>query len=215
MATLPNFPTQPRKSGITSEGFPSDLFSDFCTTIRFTGKNGAVGQIVKLPLPKRLNDQQNIIWEELNLTSMALGMMSGLQTAYDVGSVATNVALNPFAFMQFKRPQFKEHVLQWTLAPNSQQESDKLKNIIKTLKRASLPTESATGGGFLVEYPALAEVELNPGDWLYKFKPCAIQTVQVDYTGAGLSFFNSKAPTVVNLTVQLKETKLWYSTEII
>lgn len=214
MAQLSNFPTRPQRMGVTSDGFPSDLPSNFCTTIRFTGKNGAVGQIVKLPLPKRLNDQQNIVWEELSLTSMALSAISGGQTAYDIASTASGYALNPFVFMQFKRPQFKEHVLQWTLAANSQQESDKINQIIKTLKRASLPTKSF-GNGLLVNYPALAEIELSPGKYLFKFKPCAIQTVQVDHTVSGLSFFNSGAPTIINLTLQLKETKLWYSEEIL
>jgi hypothetical protein len=214
MAQLSNFPTKPQRMGVASNGFPSDLPSNFCTTITFTGKNGAVGQVVKLPLPKRLNDQQNIIWEELNLTSMALSQISGLQTAYDIGSTASGVALNPFSFMQFKRAQFKEHVLQWTLSPNSQQESDKLKQIINTLKKASLPSKNG-GQGLLVDYPAEAQVTLNPSNYLFKFKPCAIQTVQVDYTGSGsLAFFNSGAPIVVNLTLQLKEKKLWFADEI-
>jgi len=36
----------------------------------------------------------------------------------------------------------------------------------------------------------------------------------VDYTGSGLSFFDSKAPTVVYLTLQLKEKKIWMAEDI-
>lgn len=205
MATISNFPTKPQRQGVTSQGFPSDLPSNFSTQITLSGGSSGQG-IVRLPLPKRLNDLQVLIWEEISLTDMALSQLPGVQGAASLGGYALGgYALNPYMFMLFKRPQFKEHVLQWTLAPNNQQESEKIRDIVKTLKKASLPTY----GGLMMKYPSLAQVTLNPGNWLYKFKPCAITAVQVDYTGAGLSFFNSQAPTVVNLTLQLKETKLW------
>jgi len=39
--------------------------------------------------------------------------------------------------------------------------------------------------------------------------------VQVDYNGSGTpSFFKSGAPTIINLTLQLKEIQLWTSEEI-
>lgn len=206
MAAISNFPTKPQRQGVTSQGFPSDLPSNFSTQITFIGQSVQAAGVVRLPLPKRLNDVQNIIWEEVSLTSMALS--STLQGAAALGGYSSETALNPFMFMLFKRPTFKEHVLSWTLAPNNQQESEKIRDIIKTLKKASLPTKGGFGGA-LMKYPARAQVTLNPGDWLYKLKPAAITSVHVDYTGAGLSFFNSKAPTVVNLTLQLKEIELW------
>jgi hypothetical protein len=69
-----------------------------------------------------------------------------------------------------------------------------------------------------MKYPQIAQVVLKAagGDrYLYKFKPCAIISVQVEHTAAGMpSFFNSGAPTVVNLTLQLKEIQLWKSEDI-
>lgn len=208
MATVSNFPTKPRRQGISSNGFPSDLPSDFCTTITIIGGGAAMASgVIKLPLPKRINDLQNLIWEEHSLTDMAVQQL-GASTLVTLGSAATGYALNPFMFMTFKRAQFKEHTLQWTLSPDSKQESDKLKDIIKSLKKASLPTSE---GKFFMKYPSLVNVQLSPKNYLFSFKKCAIQSVQIDYTGAGLSFFDSKAPTVVNLTLQLKETELWES----
>lgn len=116
-------------------------------------------------------------------------------------------AINPFQFMMFKRPNFKEHTLQWTLAPNTPEESETLKRIINTCKKAALPNGSMN---LLMEYPDLCNVSFTPDDYLFKLKPCAIISVQVDYTGAaGPSFFKTGAPTVVNLTLQLKEIELW------
>ena len=43
-------------------------------------------------------------------------------------------ALNPFQFMSFKQPNYKEFSFNWTLTPNSPQESETLKKIINQLK---------------------------------------------------------------------------------
>ena len=108
--------------------------------------------------------------------------------------------------MLFKQPQFKEWNLQWTLAPNSKDESDTLSNIIKQLKRASSPGTD----GPVYTYPNLAHISFSPSEYLPNLKPCAIMAVQVDFTASGMpSFFESGAPTVINLTLSLRETELW------
>jgi hypothetical protein len=54
-----------------------------------------------------------------------------------------------------------------------------------------------------------------PDEMGMHFKNCAIISVQVDFTGAGApSFFRgTNRPTVVNLTLQLKEIQLWDQTD--
>lgn len=234
---VPNFP-QPPQRGFSNDSFPGDLISGdrkFYTSIsfaKFTGYSltGGIslnfGGNIKLPIPRKLNDNEVMIWEEWsgaqtagsavgtlaqylgfnNIATAASNLTAGLDK---VGSF-TGTTVNPFMFMMFKRPAFKEFTLQWSLAPNSQRESDSLDQIIKKCKRAALPT---TSGAFM-EYPEIANIKLYAGQandkYLFKFKPCAIISVQVDYTGTGMpSFFKSGAPTVVNLTMQLKEIELW------
>lgn len=238
----PNFPSKPQR-GFDSMSFPGDLATgqrQFYTSITFMDYNfdlqtltaGGVGggAAIKLPMPRRLNDAENIIWEEWSGKDAILsgasqlaqyaGVSSALVGAIQIGGEAASIekglSLNPFQYMMFKRPQFKEHTLQWTLTPNSQRESDTLIKIINKCKKAALP--STTGSVFLMKYPQIAQVVLKAagGDkYLYKFKPCAIISVQVEHTAAGMpSFFNSGAPTAVNLTLQLKEIQLWKSEDI-
>jgi hypothetical protein len=109
--------------------------------------------------------------------------------------------------MMFKRPNFKEYTFSWILAPNTREDSDNLKDIINKCKKSALPSTGSLGGG-LMKYPDIAMVRFRPDDYLFKLKPCAILGVQVDYTGAGPSFFKSGAPTIVTLTMQLKELQL-------
>lgn len=199
----------------------------------FTGGAGAItlGDTVTLPFPRKLNDNEIINWEEWSgLNAIQQGIQGASQIFPAAGPVASAAsalnagvsmagtfsdfplvggkAVNPFMFMMFKRPNFKEHTLQWSLAPNTKEESETLKRIINTCKKAALPS----GGRLspLMDYPDLCNVSFTPDNYLYKLKPCAIISVHVDYTGAGgPSFFNSGAPTIVNLTLQLKEIELW------
>ena len=243
MAQLSKFPTPPGRFNKDSTAFPNDLVQgtrEFYTSIAFMeytfglAMGGAIqfnGEI-KLPIPRKLNDNEVIIWEEWSGTSTgaqvigglgqyAAGLMGNPNIGQFIGSMAGNLTagieksgtftgetINPFQFMMFKRPSFKEHTLQWQLAPNTRQESDTLKKIINRCKRAALPSAGSFTG--LMKYPEIAMVMFKPNEYLFKMKPCAIISVQVDYTGAGMpSFFKSGAPTVVNLTLQLKELELW------
>jgi hypothetical protein len=221
-----NFPMPPQKR-YSSRCFPTDLIQndrEFYTDISFVeykasmqvnnGPSAMGGMGVKLPMPRRINDVTNINWAEISATEMAGQLASGGRGAAMIaaagagGSVGTGLALNPMMFMQFQRPSYKEHTLSWTLAPSNQRDSDELKDIINAFKKASLPT--LEGGGLLLGYPNIATIQFKPDKYLFKLKPCAIISVQVDYSGAGMpSFFKSDAPTVVNLTVMLKEIQLW------
>jgi hypothetical protein len=237
MARTVNFPQPPGRSQRKNDSFPNDLEQNnrrFFTKLTFSKYNysfaggaGAIvlGDSVTLPFPRKLNDNEIINWEEWSGAaaagsalqtigqfvpgaSMAGSAISSLAAGVDMMGTFTGQSVNPFQFMMFKRPNFKEHTLQWTLAPNTKEESETLKRIINTCKKAALPSGGRTS--IMMDYPDLCNVSFTPDNYLYKLKPCAIISVHVDYTGAGgPSFFNSGAPTVVNLTLQLKEIELW------
>jgi hypothetical protein len=202
------------------------------------GLLGALGQIVQtsfkpsggltLPLPKKINDMQTVTWEAESDSSKAASIAQGIGNVFGAGMISNIVggvaqaatgaasmagtrmglAMNPFLWQQFKQVNFKEHNLSWTFTPNNAQESQTIKTIIDFIKFNSLPTPSF---GVLMEYPSIAIVKLYPDDaYTVRFKPCAITSVSVDYTGAGgPSFFKNGAPTVINLTVAMKEIELW------
>lgn len=248
---VPNFPQPPgRNTGGGGMSFPSDLISsgrEYYTEISFQEYNygstgiGALsyGGGVKLPIPRRINDNESIIWEEGSLTQIgtqslnsagafagqfgkvgqtigrgAVGLSGAITAAvagqdllgaFSVGPTGGQ-AVNPFQFMMFKRPNFKEYTFSWILAPNTKQDSDNLKQIIDKCKKAALPSSGSFQG--LMKYPQMATIRFRPDNYLFKLLPCAILSVQVDYTAAGPSFFKSGAPTIVTLTMQLKELQL-------
>ena len=177
---------------------------------------------VVLPIPKKINDVQTVVWAEESITGTAGALLSSLGgLAGSIATAATNMAgiaggaigaaaglaLNPGLYMAFKHPSYKEHTLQWTLAPNNEEESGIIANTIRYLKRAMLPAKF----GILYTYPNIALISLQPNSFFtLEFKPCALISAQVDYTGGSSpSFFKNGAPTVVNLALQFKEIELW------
>lgn len=233
----PNFP-QPPQRNFDQKCFPNDLINGdrrFCTNITLMDyspsmqfnsmANMFAGGEYKLPLPRNITDIESIVWGENDAVSTGINIASAFGVggssltqaaggAADALSAATGKQLNPLYFMVYKRPAYKEFRFTWTLAPSTQQESDTLKDIIIKLKKAALPSQDG-GMGVIMKYPQIAMISFEPSDYLFKLKPCAIQSVQVEYAPAGPSFFkNSKAPTMINLGLSLKEIQLWKSEDL-
>jgi hypothetical protein len=207
----------------------ADNFFSAVTSQIFSGAGGVanpVGGLI-LPVPKKINEAQALTWNEesaLGLAQQATGLGGPNVTgAINFGSALAGFTLNPYLFMFFQRPNYKEFSFSWTFAPVNQRESRTLANIVNQFKSNSLPTF----GGVAMGYPNLALIRIHPGDVFgnLRFKPCAITSVIVDYSPTGPSFFSDSAinnatgrsngaPTLVNLTVNFKEIQLWDRNEI-
>lgn len=184
-----------------------------------------------LPIPRKLNENQVLSWSELSFTDIlsslgtsnysnpatnvlrrtiggvAGGLLSTGPTIARLSSPFTGVTVNPFVFVYFDRPQFKRYSFTWTLAARNRDESEAIQKIVLKLKERSSPTID----GLLMGYPDIVDINFAPDEvfGMLKMKPCVIEAVSVDYTPSGPSFFESNAPTMVNLTINLKEIELW------
>lgn len=220
--------------------FPEDLLQnnrEYYTDITFMEYSASqqmnstpimsVGNSVKLPLPRRLNDFTAQNWEEWSATSAGINILNSLSSMIPEGNMAMGavsslagagasgastyfgLALNPAQFMMYKRPSYKEHELTWMLAASTPSDSRTLKKIIDEMKMASMPSISGFGSA-LWKYPKTCMITVKPNDYTFKFRPAAIIAVSVDYHGSGgPSYFKSGAPTIVNLTLRLKEISFW------
>lgn len=241
----PNFPRRREVNSPRTLTVPKDLVTDnrsFYTGIQFVPYNyqlatsssssAAVSNLaprVLLPIPRKINDNQTVVWEAESFTSTAASIASnaialrGRQISQAASSIAgiargvqgpaealTGFAVNPFLWMLFKQPNFKEYNFTWTLTASNERESNDIANVINYFKENMLPTKGAAGA--IYGYPDIALIKFYPNDiFMFKFKPCAVLAVASDYTaGGGPSFFKrTGAPTVINFSVLLKEIDLW------
>lgn len=189
------------------------------------------GETINLPIPKKINEMNMMNWSEISLTqsvvstirSTAMSLPGGAArtavnaidtaiSAASIGGALFGVQINPFILQYFQRPSFREFSFTWTLAPRNRKESEQINKIINQIKAAQAPRKGVTGGVFM-GYPDLAIVQFHPvDDFQVRLNECVIVGVNVDYTPAGPSYIGrTAAPTMVNLTIHLKETKLWWS----
>jgi hypothetical protein len=140
--------------------------------------------------------------------------VTGLSTAQSLQ--LGGLAANPFMSVLFNAPEFKTHTFSWTLAPNNEQESNSVKEIINTFKSNMLPAMSPNAGGTLLTYPNMAVINLYPDEeFLYKFKPCVITSFSANFAKSGPSFFRAtNAPTEVEISVSFKEIEYWLKEDI-
>jgi hypothetical protein len=118
------------------------------------------------------------------------------------------VTLNSYQTILFEKPNFKSHSFTWKLVPTDYDESTTIRDIIRTFQYHMLPGVSE-GIGLFFSFPSMVTVSLFPSsEFLYRFKPCVIDNVTVNYSpGATPSFYRGTngAPTAVTITVSLKE----------
>lgn len=233
----PNFPTQPTKK-LDYKSFPNDLAQqnrNFFFEINFMAYN-ITSQIttptiytsvlggLRLPIPRKLVDNQTVSWGEQSATSV-MGSTAlaagGVRSFGRVGNFLSTAiggskngieavlghAVNPLFFLFFQRPNYKEYSFSWSFAPENEKESKSLEEIIAAFKKHQLPTNL----GYSLKYPDLAVMKIFTGknNEFFDMKPCIIQSVQVDYTPAGgPAFLSDGKPSVVTLSVAFKEIQL-------
>jgi hypothetical protein len=131
-------------------------------------------------------------------------------------SAGRGTAINPFATLVFKGVDLKVHSLEWLLSPESEEDSRKLKTIIKTMQQMVLPkVDSALGqdSGInaidrgILRYPAMVDVYFQGIDmnYYFKFKTSMISQFNVDYTPNGLSINKGGRPSAIRVTMTLQE----------
>jgi hypothetical protein len=129
---------------------------------------------------------------------------------------------NPNMAVTFDAPKLRTHKFSWTFAPNNVDESNRIRDIIRTFKANALPNFLADGVTAVLTYPKMCQIVLYPWastDWskesgykdsyMYVFKTCMIESVSVDYAPDALVFFNTgdkqKAPGFIKLDISLTE----------
>ena len=138
------------------------------------------------------------------------GSGSTVQQFASAASALTGITTNPFQVILFKSPNFRSHTFSWTFLPQSQRETEELKKLIDTFRYHTLPGISNAGGVFF-SYPEILKINFKPTDqYLYKFKPCVVDSVTVNYAPNGPSFFKStNAPTAIQFEIRLQEIEIW------
>lgn len=128
--------------------------------------------------------------------------------------------LNPHVVLLFKNVDLKTFTLNWKLAPQSRDESQQLKYLIRLIQQMSHPEQNTAGnsGNFFLNYPNQVDIYYaGVQENLHYFKRCAITSIEVNYQpeGDNLLFAQTAAPARVDLTLGFQETEIWTADDYI
>ena len=137
----------------------------------------------------------------LALRKLANEVVPGAGALIDI---KTGSVVNPYSLSLFQSVTPRAHQLVFRLVPRNQSDSAMIRKIVQQFQYHSLPSRK---GKFFLTMPDELEISFFGTDKLFKFAPCVINNVGVNYTPFGTpSFFGAdNAPTGVELTLNLQE----------
>lgn len=141
-------------------------------------------------------------------------MVPGLDDIAGVSGQLLGAVPNPHITVFFQGVDLRAHSFTWRFAPKNVTESIIVQTIIKEFKKRMLPNYK-WGAANVLGYPNMVQISLEPDmvQQLYKFKPCMISSVNVNYSPNGVpSFFaGTKYPTAIEFQVNFQELEIFTS----
>jgi len=125
----------------------------------------------------------------------------------------TNQTLNPRETLAFEGVNLRAHQFSWELFPNNENDSERIRNIVKQIKRNSLPTVTSLAGipKAYLQYPSTVDMYLlgvNEEHYM-KFKTSMVTQFTVDYgAGGGVAIMKGGKPAGVTINISLQELEI-------
>ena len=218
----------PMPQGITDEN-SVDWGDDSLNPIAAMGIGGSKAVISGA---NPLEEGTNIMNTIKNVATSGNGqdLVSSYFAAQAVNNLGANVSvegllsrssgqvLNPNMELLFKGVMLRSFNFSFNFAPREQSEAMAVKKIIRTFKKSmSARNSTGTGAGLFISSPNVFQLEYRTGNgkhpFLNTFKPCALRSMNVDYTGSGAyATYEDATPVHMKLTLSFQELNpVYYS----
>ena len=128
-------------------------------------------------------------------------------------SRATGQVLNPNLELLFSGVNLRSFQFDFDFAPRDEKESNVVKEIIRVFKKSMSPKSGGNteGAGLFIKAPNIFLLKYKSGNqdhpYLNKFKPCALTSMGMNYTGSG-SYATYADKTPVHMKLSLSFTEL-------
>lgn len=171
-------------------------------------------KVYRLPLPMNLNNEFQVMFDaDFNWLELFGGNRGILARGAQAIGAAAGLAVNNFRTVTLSVPRFRRIPLEFRLYPKTRDESDMITKIIHGLNTGMHPKKL---NKVVFAFPKVYLLQFNAGpQYLYKFKPCVLERIQVDYTGgAGVpAFYKDEKPIPQGYVVRTTWLELEYWTK--
>lgn len=184
---------------------------------------------VSLYMPDTVSFTYEANYSDEKLTDVAKDALESLAGAFGKGAAklvsgtldssagklllkSQGLAVNPNQQLLFDGLNLRTYSLSFTFTPYSKQESDTVKEIIKTFKSYSRPRTVTGSGGMLFIPPATFDLDFLfngiPNPYINKVAESVITNIDVNYAPEGWSTHSDGSPVQTQMTIQFKEIRL-------
>ena len=159
------------------------------------------GEVLPGQNVKSIMNQADIVAGSAALALRKLANEAGVGAVIDI---KTGSVVNPYSLSLFQSVTPRAHELAFRLIPRSPADSAMMRKIVQQFQYHSLPSRKHR---MFLTMPDEVEISFFGTDKLFKFAPCVINNVSVNYAPFGTpSFFGAdNAPTGIELTLNLQE----------
>lgn len=150
------------------------------------------------------------------LASRAIGIIGGNITPSQLLARTNGEILNPNLELLFNGPTLRTFRFQFKMVPRSEDEGKKIKEIIRAFKQYMAPrVEGASIENTFLRTPSVFELTYKQGSedhlYLHRFKQCFLESISVNYTGAGVySTYDDGTPVAMIMDLSFKEIEPVY-----
>jgi hypothetical protein len=132
---------------------------------------------------------------------------NALKGGAGVATATLGMVKNPHTALLFNNVNLRTFTFHWKLSPRSAAQSEKIDNIINTIKRAMHP--SLALGGFALDYPNLFTVEFNNNkEGIVELGYSFCQDFKINPTPNGHVYYRGGYPAIYDITMTLKEFQI-------
>ena len=148
-----------------------------------------------------------------SFTSALVNSLGGNTTPQGLISRATGSVINPNMELLFEGVNLRSFAFDFDFAPRDEKESNVVKEIIRIFKISMAPKtgSNTAGAGLFISAPNIFLLKYKSGSqdhpYLNKFKPCALTSMGMNYTGSG-SYATYADKTPVHMKLSLSFTEL-------
>ena len=176
------------------EGDPGGAIGDFASAIGNVAKSG---------------NGQDLVTNYF--AAKAVNVFDANVSVESLLSRSSGQVLNPNMELLFKGVQLRSFNFTFNMAPRGPKEAIEVKNIIRTFKKSmAAKNSSGAGAGLFISTPDIFQLEYRSGNgkhpFLNTFLPCALRSMNVDYSASGVyATYEDATPVHMRLTLSFQE----------
>jgi len=144
---------------------------------------------------------------EPEIQARALSQLAKLPVLNNLRELSTRTKTNPFREVLFESVGYRAFAFKYRFFPKNKSESQKIYNIINTLKIHMHPELS--GGKLFYLYPSEFDIQYyykdEENNYLNRFARCALTDLNVEYGGEQFATFEDGSPVEIGLSLTFQE----------